>query len=232
MRRIDRFQCIDVPNENQPADGLVIIFHGWGADAYDLQSLSETLTPQAHLDFLFPRGAVEVSVGPGYTGRGWWQIDVDALNRAAMAGTPRDLSLENPEGLQTLRPQIQKMLSQCGYPLSKVVLAGFSQGAMFATDTYLRTPEPCAGLMIFSGALLCAPEWKELARARAGRSFFQSHGKSDMVLAHRGAAQLETVLTQAGMKGHLQTFNGGHEIPASVVQSASSYLNLVISKSK
>ena len=232
MRRIDRFQCLDVPHQNQPADGLVILFHGYGADAYDLQTLSEVLAPTLNLDFLFPQGPLEVPIGPGWTGRAWWPIDVESLQKAAQSGTPRDLSLENPEGLKTLRPQVQKMLSQCGYPLSKVVIGGFSQGAMLATDTYLRTPVPCAGLMILSGALLCAPDWKELARARAGQSFFQSHGKSDSVLSHKGAAQLETALTQGGMKGHLQTFNGGHEIPMSVLQSASGYLKSVISKSK
>ena len=224
MRRIDRFQCLEVNTNSTPADGLVILFHGYGADAYDLQTLSDVLGGERPVDFLFPQGPLEVPIGPGWTGRAWWPIDVAALEKAAVSGEPRDLSLENPEGLKALRPSVQKMLSQCGYPLSKIVIGGFSQGAMLATDTYLRTPEPCAGLMILSGALLCSTEWKQLAAARSGQRFFQSHGKNDSVLSFRGASQLETALTQGGMKGSLQSFNGGHEIPMSVIQSAQKYI--------
>ena len=227
MRRIDRFNCIEVTPYETQAEGLVIIFHGFGADAYDLQTLSDALKSKKHLDFLFPQGPLEVSIGTGWTGRAWWQIDVAALEAAAAIGQPRDISMENPEGLKTLRPNIQKMLKQCGFPLSKIVLAGFSQGAMLATDTFLNSPEPCAGLMIFSGALICSPEWKELAQKRKGSAFFQSHGKNDVVLAHRGAQQLETVLTQAGMKGNLMTFHGGHEIPVAAIHGAQKYLDLL-----
>ena len=224
MRQISQFHCVDVPNDNQPAKGLVILFHGYGADAYDLQTLSDVLSPDSPLDFLFPQGPLEVPIGPGWTGRAWWNINVEELQKAAAEGRPRDMTQENPEGLKNLRPKIQKFLAQTGYPLSQIILGGFSQGAMLATDTYLHLEENCAGLMILSGTLICSETWKTLAQKKAGQRFFQSHGSADGVLAHKGAQQLETLLTQAGMKGRLDTFKGGHEIPMPTVQGAAKYI--------
>ena len=95
---------------------------------------------------------------------------------------------------------------------------------MLATDIYLNAPQAPAGLIILAGALINKPEWQSLAPQRAGKKYFISHGQSDMVLSHRGAQQLETMLNQAGMKGNLQSFSGGHEIPASLLPKISEYL--------
>lgn len=228
MRKLGTVQCLEVPVANPQDEAqadVVILFHGYGADAYDLRSLSEALTPKRPTHWLFPQGVLEVPIGPGWTGRAWWNIDIASLERAAASGQPRDLSLEKPEGLEKLRPRIFEMIEKLQVPWNRIVLGGFSQGSMLATDIFLRAPEAPKGLIILSGALLNKPEWKELAPRRAGSRFFMSHGTQDLVLAHKGAAQLETLLTQAGLRGSLLTFQGGHEIPWPVIQKATEYLN-------
>jgi phospholipase/carboxylesterase len=231
MRRIGSINCIEVPAKltkgQDEIDGLVILFHGYGADAYDLQTLSDVLTMPKPADFLFPQGPLEVPVGPGWTGRAWWQIDMEAMQKAAASGNPRDPAKEYPEGLKKLRPQVLQMIEKTGTPWDRIVLGGFSQGAMLATDLFLHAPVAPRSLLIFSGALICQDEWKELAPKRKGHTFFQSHGKNDTVLAYKGAQQLETLLTQAGMKGRLQGFSGAHEIPLQTLQQATEYLRTV-----
>jgi phospholipase/carboxylesterase len=224
MRRIGNINCIEVPANNDDVDGLIILFHGYGADAYDLQTLSDVLTPAKPADFLFPQGPLEVPIGPGWTGRAWWALNVQALQEAAASGSPRDLSKESPEGLKKIRPQVLQMIEKTGTPWDKIVLGGFSQGAMLATDLFLHAPQTPKGLMILSGALICQDEWRALAPQRKGSQFFQSHGKSDTVLGYKGAQQLETLLTQAGLKGRLHGFAGGHEIPMETLRQASEYL--------
>jgi len=227
MRRLGSIQCIEVPADAGTSESekrTIILFHGFGADAYDLQTLSDALPTPWPVDFLFPQGPLEVPIGPGWTGRAWWKIDMLALQAAGTRGDGVDISNEDPAGLATVRPQIMKMLDQLGVPWSRLILGGFSQGAMLATDIFLRAPENPAGLIIMSGNLICQNAWKELAPKRAGCSFFQSHGKGDAVLGYKGAARLETLLTQAGLKGSLQGFNGGHEIPMQTLQGVGQYL--------
>jgi phospholipase/carboxylesterase len=227
MRKLGIVQCLEVPCENRQDEAtadVLILFHGFGADAYDLRSLSEVLIPPKPTHWLFPQGVLEVPIGPGWTGRAWWEIDLAALERAAASGQPRDLSETKPEGLEKVRPRVQEMIAKLEVPWNRIILGGFSQGAMLATDLFLRAPEAPKGLLIFSGALLNKTEWKELATKRAGSRFFMSHGNQDMVLAHKGAAQLETLLVQSGLKGSLMTFPGGHEIPMAAIQKANQYL--------
>ena len=230
MRRLANINCLEVPfpiddaNSQQVEPDLLILFHGYGADAYDLQTLSEVIKPKTPTDYLFPQGPLEVPIGPGWTGRAWWKIDMAAFQDASARGMVREMAQEHPEGLIKIRPQIQKMIKESRVPWNKVIIGGFSQGAMLATDAFLHAPETPKGLIIFSGALICQDEWKPLIENRKGAKFFQSHGQSDMVLSHKNAQQLETLLTQGGMKGKLQTFSGGHEIPMQIIQKADEYL--------
>jgi len=225
MRQFGKIKCIEVPTESSSADPeLIILFHGFGADAYDLQTLSDVLSPPQPSTFLFPQGPVEVPIGPGWTGRAWWNIDLEAYQQAAAQGTLRDLPKEDPPGLHKIRPHILEMVAQSRTPWNKVILGGFSQGAMLATDIFLQAPQTPKGLMIFSGNLICQDVWRPLVEKRKGSMFFQSHGQSDSVLPYVGAQRLETLLTQGGMKGRLLSFPGGHEIPEQILLKANEYL--------
>jgi phospholipase/carboxylesterase len=223
MRQLGSIKCIEVPSHKDNAH-LLILFHGYGADAYDLQTLSDVIETPWPTDWLFPQGPMEVPIGPGWTGRAWWNINMDAIQEAAARGEHRDLSEEYPEGLKKIRPRIFEMIEKTGIPWKRVILGGFSQGAMLATDIFLHAPETAKALLILSGNLLCKKDWVSLIKNHEGGRFFMSHGKNDAVLAHSGAARLETALTQNGMKGRLLSFAGGHEIPPQIILAARDFL--------
>lgn len=232
MNQIGSIKCIEVPHSGSDkfaeAKKVIILFHGFGADAYDLQTLSQVITASPDCEWIFPQGPLEVPIGPGWTGRAWWKIDMMAIQELAMRGETRDLSSEKPEGLPKSREQVMKMIEQLmrfrGYKWDQIILGGFSQGAMLATEIFISAPEAPRGLMILSGALLDKERWKELAARRSGSSVFMCHGKNDLVLGVRGAQQLETMLTQAGIKTRLLQFDGGHEIPPSMIAPINTYL--------
>jgi phospholipase/carboxylesterase len=102
-------------------------------------------------------------------------------------------------------------------PLRRVVLGGFSQGAMLATDVTLHAERPPGALAILSGSLISKPEWLPLMKARAGLPVLQSHGRADPVLAYQIAETLRDELTAAGVAMKFVPFNGGHGIPPVVV---------------
>ena len=227
MNRIGSLKCIEAhsPEVTFEPELTIILFHGYGADAYDLQTLSDVINTRKSTRWIFPQGPLEVPIGPGWTGRAWWNIDMRAIEEAAMRGETRDLSNENPLGLDKARIAAMDMISKLKTPWNKIILGGFSQGAMLATEILLHAPENPAAAILYSGALLKKEEWKNLAPQRAGTKVFLSHGKNDLVLGHKGSQQLESLLNQAGLKAQLNSFDGGHEIPPQVIMKTNDFLS-------
>ncbi len=228
MRKLASLKTLEVHPRVEPPAGQVaqhfILFHGYGADAYDLQSLAEVIQTPEPTHYLFPQGPLEVPIGPGWTGRAWWNIDLAGIQAAAARGEPRDLTKESPAGVPELRRKVMEAIEALKVPWNQIILGGFSQGAMLATDIFLHAPETPKALVVLSGALVNKEDWKTFASKRAGAPFFMCHGQQDPVLAHRGASQLETFLINAGMKGKLITFPGTHEIPMEMISRLNQFL--------
>ncbi|QDK38965.1 alpha/beta hydrolase [Bdellovibrio sp. NC01] len=223
MRQLGKLHCQEInQDDNAP---WVIFFHGYGADANDLFSLGDMISTKKTYNWLFPNGPLEVPIGPAWTGRAWWNIDMMEIQRAMEAGTHRDFSQDVPKGFDKARDMAMEAIRQLKVPWNQIILGGFSQGAMLATELYLRAPETPKGLVIMSGTLVSQEEWKKLIPARAGQKFFQSHGEMDQVLGFKQAQKLETLLTQNGMKGSLSGFRGGHEIPQQTILKIGQYIN-------
>lgn len=231
MRKLAQIKCLETHPRIAAKEGqqtlTFILFHGYGADAYDLQGLSEVIQAPVPVHFLFPQGVMEVPIGPGWTGRAWWPINVAALEAAAQKGEARDLAQEKYSEMIPLRAKIMAAIESLKVPWNQIILGGFSQGAMLATDIFLHAPENPRALVSLSGALVNKAEWQGLVKNRAGCPFFLSHGKSDAVLSHRGSAQLETFLINGGLKGKLMTFEGTHEIPMPAIQKLNEFLNTI-----
>lgn len=228
MRKIGSLQTLETHSRIEPKAGQqaqhFILLHGYGADAHDLQSLGEVIESPEPTHFIFPQGPLEVPLGVGGTGRAWWNIDLAGIQLAAAQGKPRDISNESPAFIPELRKKMLHAIEALKIPWNQIILGGFSQGAMLATDLFLHAPETPKALVVLSGALVNKDNWKTVASQRAGAPFFMCHGTQDSVLAHRGAAQLETFLIQAGMKGKLLSFGGAHEIPMTMIQKLNEFL--------
>lgn len=223
MRQLGKIFCIE---HNEVENGpWVILFHGYGADAHDLSQLSELVPTQQTWNWLFPNGTLEVPIGPGWTGRAWWHIDMAAINEAAQRGTTRDMTLEDPPGLKKATELVNTMINQMKIPRSQIVIGGFSQGAMLATEVFLTSAEPFAGLISLSGTLLKKDQWKALAGEKKGSSVFLSHGQSDQILGFKYSEQLMTLFAQNEMKCKWVPFRGGHEIPLPVLNELGQFLN-------
>lgn len=217
--RFGNLDAIEVPNSD-PNALAVICLHGYGADMRDLAPLAQELETKRPVTWFFPDAPEVLDWG----GRAWFPIDVAAFEEAQRTGTPRDLSLREPPGLEWAREELQRFIAELGIPWNRIVLMGFSQGSMLAVDLALRAESAPAGVVILSGTLVDKARTAGLAPSRKGLPFFQSHGSVDPILGFAQARALEKVLVEAGWKGQLRRFEGGHAIPAEVLEALAGWL--------
>jgi phospholipase/carboxylesterase len=224
-RKIGGLDSIEI--QSQPGGPTVVLFHGYGADMHDLATLAEVVQAPRGTNWYFPNGPISIPLGGHYEGRAWFQISISELEKSATTGQAVEFGNVIPPGMKKSREKAQAFLRELGVPASKLVLGGFSQGAMLATDLVMQMPERPAGLALLSGTLVNADEWKQLAPSKSGLRFFQSHGARDGVLSFAAAQRLETLLKSAGWQGQLQRFEGAHEIPPEVIIQLGAYLRKV-----
>ncbi|TGM77992.1 alpha/beta hydrolase [Leptospira bouyouniensis] len=211
--------------KGDPDAPTVVLFHGYGASAFDLYPIHEVLVTDQKFNWVFPHGHLSIPLMPGYSGRAWFPIDMAALEEAIRKNDFRNFADKDPVGMDIARASAYLMLEALGVPWNQLILGGFSQGGMLATDITLRNEKTSKGLMILSGALVNESLWKELAPKKANLRFFQSHGEYDPILGYANAKKLEKLLRNSGLLGEFIAFSGGHEIPSPVVQGISRYLN-------
>jgi phospholipase/carboxylesterase len=202
----------------------VIMMHGYGADMYDLAPLNDYIKTKLPTRWIFPQGFLSVPIGPGWTGRAWWNIDLAKWEERIRLSGDMDLSDQAPEGLDTARKNMLDFIKKMKIEPSTLILSGFSQGAMLATDLCLSMDQNIKAMVLFSGNLINKAEWQDKVSGKKGIPFFQSHGTQDAVLGIKGAQKLEGFLQQNGLKGKLHSFSGTHEIPPAVLTKASEFL--------
>lgn len=207
----------DIQYTHDPEAYWIFLFHGFGADASDLKGLSDVLTPEnMKINWVFPNGIFSVPIGPMMSGQAWWPLTLSQL--------PTEWSLYSPPELIHLMPKVWKMIDSFKIPWNKIILGGFSQGAMLATEIYLSAPETPAGLISFSGALIRKKEWSELLPKRSHAKVYFSHGEIDPVLPSSGTQKLIQLFKSHEVQCDFCSFRGGHEIPLNAITKARNYL--------
>ena len=195
----------------------MILLHGFGAPGDDLVGLAPYI--RAPVRFVFPAAPLEL---PGMYGEGraWWMLDLGKLDAQLRSGK-RDMT-EVPDGLAAVRDQMSKLIDDVG---TTYVLGGFSQGAMVSLDVALHRDAKPAGIVLMSGTLIAEPEWMPRLPSLAGVPVFMSHGRRDPLLPFAVAELLRDRLTAAGAVVEWHAFDGGHEIPAAVVDALGAFVS-------
>jgi phospholipase/carboxylesterase len=196
----------------------ILLCHGFGAPGDDLVGLGRALDVGRGVRWFFPEAPIVIDFGGGMTGRAWWEIDLGSLVEAQARGDMLRLAKEDPPGVATARGLLEETLDELerahGVARDKLVIGGFSQGAMLATEVALNAERPFAGLAVLSGALLARERWSKLAIARgAAIHAFLTHGKADPMLPFGGGEALRDLLTASGADVTWVAHGGQHEIP-------------------
>jgi phospholipase/carboxylesterase len=182
---------------------LLVMLHGWGADARDLLDLAPMLD-LPHYQWRFVNAPFAHPQIP--QGRAWY-----------------DLESQNFEGLaqakQGLRDYLLGLVEETGIPLARTVLGGFSQGGAMALDVGLTLP--LAKIFSLSGYLHFQPE----SQLQAIAPILLIHGTEDLVVPIRMAQQAKAELESIGASVEYQEFPMGHAIPPMALARLKSFLS-------
>lgn len=227
--RTQRFGSLDVhlaggSDREGGGDGpLVVLLHGFGAPGTDLVGLSRVIRVDRGVRFAFPEAPLTLDFG----GRAWWHVDFVESERAQREGRLGDLMKREPPGLDDARAKAKETIDALATELSasRLVLGGFSQGAMLSVDLAMEFPDlELVGLVAMSGALIAEARWSKKVAARAGLRMFQSHGRRDPILPFATGEALRDLAVGAGLAHTWVAFNGQHEIPTSVLDGLGEFL--------
>ncbi|HHO53522.1 MAG TPA: carboxylesterase [Deltaproteobacteria bacterium] len=203
---MDYLPCIE-HTPGVPAEGSVIWLHGLGASGSDFSPLVPHLG-LPRIRFVFPHApTAPVTINQGHVMPSWYDIrslDHDRPDR------------EDPAGVQAsataIGALIQREISR-GLPHSRIVLAGFSQGAAMALHVGLRRREPLAGLVVLSGYVVLADTWStEITSEALTTPVFFGHGRDDEVVPIEGGRAAHRATTEAGATTTWRDYPMGHEV--------------------
>jgi phospholipase/carboxylesterase len=175
-----------VPPDTGAPTGALILTHGRGADAHDLEPLLGLLDPDRRLLGVFPRGPLELPPG----GRHWYVV--------REVGFP-----DAPTFLRTfgeLSDYLDGVLAEHGLGWDRTVLGGFSQGTVisYALGLGAGRPRP-AGILAFSGFLPVVDGFELDLASRAGLPVAIAHGSLDPVIGVEFARRARRALEAAGL---------------------------------
>jgi phospholipase/carboxylesterase len=219
--QISGIEGLSVTSER--SETAVVFLHGYGANMHDLFPLWQ-LWHRDGFNWYFPNGILPLPMGY-YGGRSWFSIDIEALELAMRTGTHRNMSGHLPPELEDTLVKLENYLTEIAARHERVILGGFSQGAMLTSHLAMRQSLKLDALILLSGALVAQERFPQKAR---GIPFFQSHGAQDPVLSLEGARDLEQKLQTLNFVGKLEVFQGGHEIPPPIISGVKSFLDKVI----
>jgi phospholipase/carboxylesterase len=158
----------------------VIWLHGLGADGHDFEPIVPFLglPPATAVRFIFPHALMRpITINGGAVMRAWYDIVEISTNRGQDEAGIR-------HSADKIRALIDREISR-GIPASRIILAGFSQGAAMALYVGLRYPQKLAGIMALSAYLLFPERLQgEHSQANAGTPVFVAHGTQDPVVPY------------------------------------------------
>lgn len=202
--------------EQAPADSrdrpLVIFLHGYGSNEQDLFGLKDALP--ADYTYLSVRAPQTVEEG-SYQ---WFHKQ----GEGAYDGVTAELA----DSARLIDEFVRQATAKYRTRADRVVLVGFSQGAIMAYELGLRRPQAVRGIAALSGKIL--PVLRAQLNSGAGLerlAIFIAHGTADMRLPYSDGSDADRLLRGLGLSPRFHAYPGvGHSISASELQDLNRWL--------
>lgn len=182
----------------------IVLLHGRGTDELDLMPLV-LATGLKNALIVSPRAPRPFELGVGFA---WYDIEGD--------GVPR------PETFQPSLDLLRRFISEIkeGYEVdpTRIILLGFSQGAVMSLAIALMDPKACRGVAALSGyipqKLGLSFDLKQVPPLAA----FVCHGAYDPIIPVQLGREASQFLKQAGAHVQYKEYPMGHEVREETVK--------------
>lgn len=205
------------------AKHTIICLHGLGADGGDLVPIVSELNLPASLDirFIFPHApTMPITINNGYEMRAWYDIAGLSIN-----STVDKIGIAN--SAMMVHKLVDRQIEQ-GISTDKIILAGFSQGALIALVTGLCYTQPLGGIIALSGYLPHAAE--VLTKASAVNRqipIFMGHGTEDMIVPYASGKAAYSALKEADYPVEWHSYPVQHSVAQQEIVDISNWVQKV-----
>jgi phospholipase/carboxylesterase len=199
-----------------PAEGLLVLHHGRGADENDLLSLGDVLDREQRLHVVTPRAPLQLPGSPGYH---WYVV-------------PR-VGYPDPETFQSAYRKLadfhDELWERTGIAPEQTVFGGFSMGSVMSYSLGLGPDRPApAGILAFSGFIPTVDGWQPSLADRTGTRAFVAHGRRDPIMGVDFARQARALLEAGGLDVEYHESDAGHHIDPAHVAPAVDWLRATL----
>ena len=211
-------QAVEIETGPNP-QAAVIWLHGLGADGHDFEPIVPELELSMPVRFVFPHAPVRpVTINNGLRMRAWYDI-------FQFGGGPEDEA-----GIRASQGLVEAMIaSERKRGLSKIVLAGFSQGGAIVLHTALRHAERLAGVLALSTYLpLAATMQAERSAANGQLPIFMAHGQYDDIIPLARAEQSRQRLEALGYPVEWRAYAMPHSVCPQEIEDICAFLRRVL----
>ena len=193
-------------------DRLIVLLHGWGANARDVAGLIEAIS-MISIPFrgLLPDAPFPHPMVPG--GRQWYGFPPNYDFRMQHDfGAQADLQ----ESRKLLGEWMRSLPEKTGVPLEKTIMGGFSQGGAMTLD--VGPSLPLAAMLILSSY-----SHMPIAQCVSPRPVLVLHGNQDPVVPVAKSVDTKNQLEQQGQSVTYCTFDMQHEVSLDALKVASQF---------
>ena len=199
-----------------PAEGLLVLHHGRGADEHDLLGLADVLDPERRLDVVTPGAPLSFQ---GQPGRHWYVVP--------RVGYPDHDTFQAAYG--KLAAFHDELWERTRIEPSRTVLGGFSMGSVMSYALGLGSDRPpVAGILAFSGFIPTVDGWEPDVAGRPDTRVFIAHGRHDPIMDVAFARQADALLSAGGLDVEYHESDAGHHIDPSHVPAAINWLGVTL----
>ena len=185
----------------------VLLLHGYGADERDLPELMSFLPS---LPWYGPRAPL--SAAGGFS----WYLTANLLEPTV-------------EDLAAITQSLWDWIEQEIPASQKLIVLGFSQGGLMATQLLRTRPERIAGTVILSGFLALGELPADTQLEKDKPKIIYCRGLEDLRISKEAIARLNTWL-QAKTKAVTKTYAGlGHSVDERVMRDVADYVSSQLS---
>ena len=177
---IETLRHLERPAAGEP-EGALVLLHGRGADEHDLFPVLDLLDPERRLVGITPRGPLALPPG----GAHWYRL----------AGIPTP----DPDTFHPTFEQLARFLDGLPVPAERIVLGGFSQGAVmtYALGLGAGRPRPAA-LVALSGFVPEVPGLSLDLDGLDGYPVAIAHGVHDPIIPYSFGVAARDLLLGVG----------------------------------